>query len=162
MPVGLDLRAIGHGETDGAEQLLDAVERAHHGMDAAARLAAPGQGHIERFGGKLGFELRALQRVAARGQRGLDGILGGIDRGAGALALLGGQLAQPLEQRGQRTFLAEIGRLDFFKTHKLDGRRKISGRLSNELIQIVHAVMTPENRRPPCVQAAFSMGRVRV
>src|SRR5690606_19845765 len=62
VPVALDLWTVGNFETNGAEQLLDAIKTARDRMQAAARTPATGQRDIQRLGGKLGFKRGALER----------------------------------------------------------------------------------------------------
>ncbi len=89
VPVGFDLGAVGHFEADRAEELFDAIERAHHRVQAAARLAATGQGHIQRLGSQLGLQLGQAQRLAPCRQRRLYLGLGDVDRRARCFALFG-------------------------------------------------------------------------
>ncbi len=138
MPVGLDLGTVGDVEADGAEQLFDAIQADGHRMQAAAQAAAPGQRHIQRFGRQLGFKLGILQRLAPCRQRRLYALLGDIDCRAGRLALFRRQLAEALEQRGKRAFLAEITRLGVFQPGRLGGSGKVGCRRSYELIQVIH------------------------
>ena len=49
VPVGFDFRAVGDIEPDRAENLLDPLPGADHGMDAAEAAAAPRQRDIEGF-----------------------------------------------------------------------------------------------------------------
>jgi hypothetical protein len=97
-------------------------------MQAAARQAASGQRDIECLGRQLGFELRILQRIAPCRQRRLYALLGDVDRRAGALALFRRQLAQTLEQRGQRALLAEVARLGVLQLGRLRGGGKVGRR----------------------------------
>ena len=52
----LDLRTVRDIEAHAAEDALDALERARHGMQRARRLTAAGKRHIERLCGELGVE----------------------------------------------------------------------------------------------------------
>ncbi len=121
MPVGFDLGAVGDFETDRTEQLFDAIQADDHRMQTAPRHAAPRQRDIERFGGQLGFEPGVFQRIAPCRQRRLYAFLGDVDCRAGRLALFGRQFSQALEQRGERTILAEIARLGVFQPGRLGG-----------------------------------------
>jgi hypothetical protein len=118
--------------------LLNAIEADGHRMQAAARQAASGQRHIQRLRRKLDFELGILQRIAPCRQRRLYALLGDVDGGTGALALFRRQFAQTLEQRGQRTLLAEVARLGVLQLGGLGGSGKIGRRGSYELIQVIH------------------------
>ena len=62
-------------------------------MQAADAALAAGQRHVERLGLQLRFELGVGQRLAARVERGLDLLLGGVDLGAARLLLVGGSAA---------------------------------------------------------------------
>ena len=75
-PVGLDLRAVGDVEAHRAEDGLDALDGARHRVQAAAAALAAGQRHVERLGLQLALEFGVGQRLAARGERRLDALLG--------------------------------------------------------------------------------------
>ncbi len=55
--VGLDLGAVRNIEPDRTKQLLDALERARRGMQAAACKAAPWQSHVQRLFREARIEL---------------------------------------------------------------------------------------------------------
>src|SRR4029434_6320456 len=107
----LDLGTVGDLEAERAEQGLDALERAGDGMEPAARAAAAGKGDVDRIGGELARELRVGERVATARERGLELSFGGVDRRACRGPFAGRQLAQRLEQIGERAGLAEVARL---------------------------------------------------
>jgi hypothetical protein len=61
------------------------------------------------------LQLGIGQRLAARGQRGLDGLLGHVDGGAAGLLLFDGQLRHALHQLGHAARLAQKLRLGVFQ-----------------------------------------------
>jgi hypothetical protein len=69
--------------------------------------------------------LRILQGIAPCRQRRLYALLGDVDRRTGALALIRRQLAETLEQCGERTFLAQVARLGVFQLGRLGGGGKV-------------------------------------
>ena len=82
-------RAVGHGETDGMENGVDALEHPRHRMQPGDVTAAARKRHIERLRLELRRESRLGEGVAARLQGGFDARLGVVDASAGALPLLG-------------------------------------------------------------------------
>jgi hypothetical protein len=70
-------------------------------MQAAAGAAAR-QRDVDRLGGESLVHQRIGERLAARGQRGFDLLLGDVDAGAFGLACFGIELAEALQQLGQR------------------------------------------------------------
>ncbi len=110
-PVVLDLRAVGDREADRAEDLLDAAPGAADRVQAAAAAAAARQRDVERLLGQARLELRVRQGAAALLERGFDAVLGGVDRLASGLALLGREPAERLQQPGEFARLAEEARL---------------------------------------------------
>jgi hypothetical protein len=64
VPVGFDFRTVGNLETDGTEELLDAIEADRHRMQATARNAAAGQRDVQCLGRQLCLKLGVLQRIA--------------------------------------------------------------------------------------------------
>ena len=101
--------------------------------------AAAGQGDIERLGGQTALRAAAL-RIASRRALSADStaFLGDVDRRAGGLALLGRQLAQALEQLGERAALAEVARLGLFQRIGVGSGGERRAGFANELIEIVH------------------------
>ena len=101
VPVGLDLGAVGHVETDGGKDLLDALPRPGNRMDAAPRPRAAGQRDVDGFLAKPRLEHALREGVSPGRQRGLDAFLRGIDAGPDLPALLGIELAERLQDFGE-------------------------------------------------------------
>jgi hypothetical protein len=85
-PVGLDLGAVGHIETDRAEDLLDALPRAHHRVQAAAADRTARQRDVDGLRGQARVHQRIGQRLAACLQCGFNLLLDLVDAGAFRLA----------------------------------------------------------------------------
>ncbi len=111
-------------------------------MQAAARQAPPGQGHVQRFGRQLAIQLGLLQGVAAGFQCRLDRLLGLVDAGASGLAFLGGHAAQALQQFGQLATLAEVAGLDLLQRRQVGADiDRIEG-VGNDFVWIAHERVT--------------------
>ena len=94
----LDLRPVGHGETDLAERADDVVGDLRERMQFAERAAASGQREISWLFRQRGFQ---FQFLAARHERGFEFDLGGVDEFAcGGLFFLG-ERAELFHQRGE-------------------------------------------------------------
>ena len=125
-PVILDFGAIGHVETDGAEDFLDTFPRAHHGMDAAGHAATAWQGHVDRFGVQTTLHLGIGQCITARCQRVLDLHFDGVDQGALRLARVRIQFAQALHHFSNLASLAQVAGFGVFKCGSVCGGDKVS------------------------------------
>ncbi|MNS89236.1 hypothetical protein D3C72_1232420 [compost metagenome] len=135
-PVGLDLGTIRHVEADGAEDLLHAFPSAHDRMQAAARHGAAGQRHVDGLGGQARVHQRIGQRLAARLQGTFHLLLDLVDARAFGLARLGVELAQALEQLGQRPGLAQEAGLFVFQRGVVVGGGEGGLCIGDDLIQI--------------------------
>ena len=107
-------------------------------MNAARGLASAGQGDVEGFGGQLELQRGIAQGFAARIEGAFDLILGRIDGRAGAFALVGGKLAQALQQVGEGAGLAQIAGLDLFQPGGFGGSGEFGLGGGYEGIEIVH------------------------
>ena len=107
--VGLDVGTFGDGEAHIGEDRGQFVDHLGDRMDAAdlGRRFAHRQRDVDALGVEPRRERRALERVAARGERGVDAILQPVDQRALALALVGRQRAERFQERGDRAVLAE-------------------------------------------------------
>ena len=94
----LDLRAVGDDEADFAEAADDVLGHLRERMEFAERAAAAGRAEIGRFLGQRGCQ---FEFVAARGQRGFEFDLGGVDGLAGGGFVRFGQGAELFHQRGK-------------------------------------------------------------
>jgi len=137
-PVGLDLGALGHVETHGAEDALDALERERHRVQPALPALAPWQAHVQGLGLELDLQLRIGQCLAACGERGLDGLLGDVDGGAAGLLLVHRQLRHALHELGHATGLAQELRLGVFQISRGGALGKQLRRALDQGIQLVH------------------------
>ena len=136
--VFLDLGAIGHFETDGAEQRLDAFQRARYRVQTTARFGATGQRDIQRLFGQARFERCLANGFTALVKRGFNGRFGDVDRGTGSFLLFRRQLAQALEKFGDLpTFAEETGFYLFQRIGVRNGSESRPG-FTNDLIEIVH------------------------
>ena len=138
VPVGLDLGTVGDVETDRAEYGFDAVLGARERMQASAARAAPGQRDIERLLRQARIELQPRQCVAPRGERGFDALLRRVDAAARLAPLLGGQLAQPLEQIGERAGLAQKARLRLLQLRRIVDAAELLQCVADYFFQIIH------------------------
>ena len=75
----------------------------------------PGKRDVERLGAQLHGEFLVGQLLAALGERGFDGLLGHVDRGAARLLLVDAQRGHALHQLGDAAGLAEKLRLGVFE-----------------------------------------------
>ena len=135
-PVGFDLRTVRHVEADRAENLLDALPRLHDRMQAARRKTAARQRHVDRLGGETLVQQRIGERLAARGERRFDLLLRHVDARALSFARFGIELAQPLQQFGERARFAEKTRLLVFERGDVGGVFESALRIGNDLIQV--------------------------
>ncbi len=109
--VGLDVGTFGDREAHVGEDRGELVDHLADGMDAAdlgGRLAHR-QGHVDRLGVEARLERGILQGVAARGERGVHGVLEAVDARPLLLALVGRHRSERLEQSRDRSALAERG-----------------------------------------------------
>ncbi len=138
----LDLGTVGHFETDGTEQRLDAFQRTRHRMQTTARFSATGQRDIQCLFGQARFQRGLADGFTALIERCFNGRLGDVDRGTGRFLLFRRQLAQALEKFGDLPALAE--ETGFYLFQRIGVRNGSESRLgfANDLIEIVH-------RRPP-------------
>jgi hypothetical protein len=105
LEVGFDLGAVGDFETDRTEQAFDALERARHRMQTAAR---PDRDQAASHRAPLRpawLPAASLNRLATRVECGLYGILGAIDRRTSTLRSSGGSFAIPLSNSVIRPLL---------------------------------------------------------
>ena len=96
----LDFRPGVHLEPGRGEDRLDPLERPRDRVHAADRLTAAGLRHVDRARLERGIELGAVEHVAARLYRGLDLLLGLVDRLSRRGTFRGRQRAELLQQRG--------------------------------------------------------------
>ena len=103
--LALDLRAVGHGETDFAEAADDVLGDLGEWVLLAKRTAASRRGEVggalRGGGGELEFLASSVERLGEFG-------LGQVDRLAGGGAFLLGQAAHLLEQSGELAVGAEV------------------------------------------------------
>ena len=74
-------------------------------------------------------ERRVLERLAARGERGVDAILEPVDQRPLTLALLRRQRAERLQQRGDRAVLAQRRDARRFERGLVARRRRLAARI---------------------------------
>ena len=101
-------------------------------MDAAAAAAAPRQGDVERLAGEPRRELRVGELAAARLERRLYALLGGIEGGAGGLSFLGAALGT--EGRKLSAF-AQIAGFGVLERRGIAGRGEIAERALDDFFQ---------------------------
>ncbi|ABA47491.1 hypothetical protein BURPS1710b_1895 [Burkholderia pseudomallei 1710b] len=136
VPVGFDLGAVGHVETDRAKNLFDTLPRAHHRMEASRPGTSAGQRDVDRLGGETLVQERVGKRLAARVERGFDLLLRDIDARAFRLARLGIELAEALQQLGQRARLTEKPRLLVLERGDIRSPFERLLRVGDNLVQI--------------------------
>ena len=97
--VGLDVGTLGDGEAHVGEDRGELVDHLRDRMDAAdlERRFAHRQRDVDALGVEALVERRALERVAARGERGIDAILEAVDERPLRFALLRRQRAERLQ-----------------------------------------------------------------
>ena len=133
----LDFGAVGHIETDGTEDLLDAFDDQRDRMQPAPAGAAPRQRNIQTLAGQTGFQPLLADGLGALGQQRLDALLDLVERLA-PFGLFGPhQLAQLPEQRGQRAGLAQKGGLGIGQGCFVPDRREAAARLFDQRVQIM-------------------------
>ena len=120
-PVVLDVGAFGDGEAHLAEDGHDLLGHLADGMDAAPRFGARRQGDVDAPGFEPAIEFVALQRLPARGKRGLERLLRPIERAAGVPAPLRLQFAQPLQKGGKAALPAQGGDADLVEPSGVGG-----------------------------------------
>ncbi|MNN14232.1 hypothetical protein D3C81_1272890 [compost metagenome] len=136
-PVGFDLGAVGDVEADRAEDLLDTLPGAHHRVQAAAADRAARQRDVDGLGGQARIHQRVGQRLAARLQRGFHLLLDLVDACAFALAGFRVELAEALEQFGQRAGLAQEAGFFVFQRGVVIGGGESGLGVSDDLVQIL-------------------------
>ena len=107
--VALDVRPFGDGKAHVGEDRDDLVHHLAQRVDAAGLDArqTDGEGHVLSLALELGLERGLFQDRAPRPERFRHLILERIDRRAMRPALVGRELAERREQRGDRALLAE-------------------------------------------------------
>ncbi len=108
--LGLDLGAVDNREAERGEEVFDFHLDLGYGMQAAGRRAGGGERQVDPFGIET-----LLQRIAGEGldlrfESALQGLFGGIERFAGAGAILRRELAEAFAELRERSFAAQ--RLD--------------------------------------------------
>jgi hypothetical protein len=101
-------------------------------MHAAAAAPTPRKRDVERLGGEPRRELCVGQRAAARLERRLYALLGGIEGGAGGLSFLGAALRT--EGRKLSAF-AQIAGLGVLQRCGIAGRGEIAERALDDFVQ---------------------------
>src|SRR4249919_2931815 len=109
VPVILDFRAIAQLETEAAEDVGDALDRAADRMQAAAAGVEAGQRDVNGFRGEACIEHGIFQLDLALAQCRGEHVARLVDRLAGGLALFRRQGAELLELGGDATALAQQG-----------------------------------------------------
>ncbi len=147
--VVFDLRAVLDGEAHLPEDRLQLEPRPGDRVQRAAPAAAGRQGHID----PLPFE---LDRVGGRRRRRgglldalLDALLQLVDRLAGLLALLGGQLAELLHQRRDFPLASEEAQAQLFDRIGVAGIRDRLGEFAFDPIEgLAHGLCRRPRRLP--------------
>ncbi len=137
-PVGLDLGALSHIETHGAENALDALQRERHRVQTALPALAAWQAHIQGLGLELGLQLGISQCLTTGGQCGFDRLLGQVDGSATGLLLFDGQLRHPLHELRHTARFAQKLRLGVFQLSRGSALCKQLLRAFDQRIQLVH------------------------
>ena len=141
IPVGLDLRAGGHGEAQIGEDFRQLVHHLRHRMHGTSRSHRRGQAHVDAFPGQLRIERRAFQRILAR----LNGIghraARTLDDRPLRLALFGAHLAQRLQLFADLALLAQRGHADRFQRVQILGRIHLRQIAGLHFIDVSHGVL---------------------
>ena len=140
VPVVFDFGAVGHVETDGAENLFDALPSAHHGVQAAVADTASGQRDVDRFCCQPLIHQRVGQRLTTRGERFFNLLLDDVDTRAFCLARFRVEFAQTFEQLGQFAGFAKETRLLVFERRSVRGGGECSPCIRDNLFQIHEAL----------------------
>ena len=122
--VVFDLRTVGHGESNTAEKVLDALDGPRDRVQCAAGTVATWQGHVDRLGSQTLGDCRCLHRLAALTKEALQFLLDRVDLRARRRPLLRRHRRQALEQCRQSPFLAEEIDPQCFKLCNRGSRRK--------------------------------------
>ncbi len=112
--VELDLGALGDPVAQAEEDLDDLGGDLLDEVPRADRMRAARERHVDRLGADAGVHGRRRQLGAARLERCLERLADLVGHLADGRPLLGGERAEPAQDRGQRALLAE----------KLDSRRR--------------------------------------
>src|SRR5262245_30081900 len=147
IPIGLDLRPVGHIEADRAEDRLDPLPGAADRMDAARLAHATRQRDIDSLLGEARVELRRGDRGAAIGEQSLDPILRVVDAAAAVALDLGWKLAEPLQELGDDALLAEEARLRVLERRQLVGRGELRSRFGDDRVEVLHGRPEPISAR---------------
>ena len=105
-------------------------------MQRAGADAAPGQRHVDRFGREPLIQERVGECLAARIQRGFDLAFHDVDARAFGLARVRIELAEALQQLGERSRLAEKACLLVFERSGVGGGFKSALRVGDNLVQV--------------------------
>ncbi len=138
--VGLDVGTFGDGETHISENRGQLVDDLRDRMDAAdlERGFAHRQGDVDALGIEPRLERCVLEGFAALGERAVDAILQAINQWALALALVGRERTERLEQRGDRAALAERADAYRFERRLVAGGGDLAEDLLFELSDVGH------------------------
>ncbi len=109
--VVLDLRSVGGREPHRREEALGVFLRARDRVQPSARLAAPGERHVDRLEREPRVELARAQLIELRLHELLHLALRIVDRGTRLRTLAGGKLSERFQLPGQYPGLAEEARL---------------------------------------------------
>ena len=96
-------------------------------MQAARATLAARQSDIQRLGLQVLLQLGFLQCLAARGERGFNGLLGLVDGSAARFLFFRRELGQLFHQRGDAARLAQKLRLGVFQVSRRGGLGKGGG-----------------------------------
>lgn len=105
-------------------------------MEASRPGTSAGQRDVDRLGGETLVQERVGKRLAARVERGFDLLLRDIDARAFRLARLGIELAEALQQLGQRARLTEKPRLLVLERGDIRSPFERLLRVGDNLVQI--------------------------
>ena len=146
VPVGLDLRAVGHLEPHRLEDRFDALDRQRHRMQPTFAAPPARQRDVQRLGAQLRVEFGLRQRLAPFLQRRLDALLGAIDQRAARLLLVHRQAGQRLQQLGDAPRLAQEARLRVLQFGGRGRARELLLRTVHQLVQFVHVRRSTRKR----------------
>ena len=137
-----DLRAVGHIETDRAEDRLDPLDGQRDRVQPATAGAPPGQRHVDRLLGETRIKLGLGELRLTRAQQRFDRLLDLVELLADPRALLGRQFAQGFHALGDQAVLAEKAGLGVGQRCRVSGGDRRARFVDDVLEGCVHRLVS--------------------
>ena len=112
--VALDVRPLGPGKAQAAQDVRHLVHDERKGVPPAPRRGRPREREVEAGGSDLPVDLGGLEDLAALGEGRFDALLEPVGLGAQALALFYGEVLQAAQERGKRSLAAQVFNAELF------------------------------------------------